>query len=30
VLAEPRLRTGDLKGKATTEECGRAIADALA
>lgn len=29
VLAEPGLRTGDLKGKATTEECGKAIADAL-
>ena len=30
VLAEPVLRTGDLKGKAGTEECGKAIADALA
>ena len=30
VLAEPGLRTGDLKGKATTEQCGKAIADALA
>lgn len=30
VLAEPALRTGDLKGKASTEECGKAIADALA
>ncbi|MFB0874684.1 MULTISPECIES: tartrate dehydrogenase [unclassified Sphingobium] len=29
VLAEPGLRTGDLKGKATTEQCGRAVADAL-
>ena len=29
VLAEPGLRTGDLKGKATTEQCGKAIADAL-
>ncbi|QOT70656.1 MULTISPECIES: tartrate dehydrogenase [Sphingobium] len=29
VLAEPALRTGDLKGKATTEQCGRAIADAI-
>jgi tartrate dehydrogenase/decarboxylase/D-malate dehydrogenase len=30
VLAEPGLRTGDLKGKATTEQCGKATADALA
>ena len=30
VLAEPRLRTGDLKGSANTEICGKAIADALA
>ena len=30
VLAEPALRTGDLKGKAGTEECGKALADALA
>ncbi|MES2172570.1 MAG: tartrate dehydrogenase [Pseudomonadota bacterium] len=30
VLAEPGLRTGDLKGKANTEQCGKAIADALA
>ncbi|CAM8672263.1 tartrate dehydrogenase [Sphingobium sp.] len=30
VLAEPGLRTGDLKGKANTEQCGRAVADALA
>lgn len=30
VLAEPGLRTPDLKGDATTERCGRAIADALA
>ncbi|HEX9903554.1 MAG TPA: tartrate dehydrogenase [Propylenella sp.] len=30
VLAEPRLRTPDLGGKAGTEECGRAIAEALA
>ena len=29
VLAEPGLRTGDLGGKANTEQCGRAIADAL-
>jgi tartrate dehydrogenase/decarboxylase/D-malate dehydrogenase len=29
VLAEPGLRTGDLKGKANTVECGKAIADAL-
>lgn len=29
VLAEPALRTGDLKGRATTEQCGKAIADAL-
>lgn len=30
VLAEPALRTGDLKGTANTEQCGKAIADALA
>ncbi|WP_242127783.1 tartrate dehydrogenase [Sphingobium sp. Sx8-8] len=30
VLAEPALRTGDLKGKANTMECGKAIAEALA
>jgi tartrate dehydrogenase/decarboxylase/D-malate dehydrogenase len=30
VLAEPSLRTGDLKGKANTVECGKAIAEALA
>lgn len=29
-LAEPGLRTADLKGKASTEACGKAIADALA
>lgn len=29
VLAEPGLRTGDLKGTANTEQCGKAIADAL-
>jgi len=29
VLAEPSLRTGDLKGKASTIECGKAVADAL-
>ena len=30
VLAEPKLRTGDLKGSATTETAGKAVADALA
>jgi tartrate dehydrogenase/decarboxylase/D-malate dehydrogenase len=30
VLAEPGLRTGDLKGKANTEQCGKAITEALA
>jgi tartrate dehydrogenase/decarboxylase/D-malate dehydrogenase len=29
VLAEPGLRTRDLKGPANTEQCGKAIADAL-
>jgi len=29
VLAEPKLRTADLKGKATTIDCGKAIAEAL-
>ena len=29
VLAEPGLRTRDLKGRADTEQCGRAVADAL-
>jgi len=29
VLEEPRLRTRDLGGNATTEQCGKAIADAL-
>jgi tartrate dehydrogenase/decarboxylase/D-malate dehydrogenase len=29
VLAEPKLRTGDLKGPANTEACGKAIAEAL-
>lgn len=29
VLAEPGLRTGDLKGKADTVTCGKAIAEAL-
>ena len=29
VLAQPGLRTGDLKGPATTETCGKAIAEAL-
>jgi tartrate dehydrogenase/decarboxylase / D-malate dehydrogenase len=30
VLAEPRLRTGDLKGEADTVTCGKAIEQALA
>ena len=30
VLAEPGLRTPDLKGKASTIDCGKAIADAMA
>jgi len=30
VLAEPGLRTGDLGGRANTETCGKAIAEALA
>jgi tartrate dehydrogenase/decarboxylase/D-malate dehydrogenase len=30
VLAQPGLRTGDLKGTANTEQCGKAIAEALA
>jgi tartrate dehydrogenase/decarboxylase / D-malate dehydrogenase len=30
VLAEPKLRTGDLGGMAGTETCGKAIAEALA
>jgi len=30
VLAEPALRTGDLKGRANTVECGKAIVDMLA
>jgi tartrate dehydrogenase/decarboxylase/D-malate dehydrogenase len=30
VLAEAGLRTGDLKGTANTEQCGKAIAEALA
>jgi tartrate dehydrogenase/decarboxylase/D-malate dehydrogenase len=30
VLAEPKLRTGDLKGQATTETSGKAVAEALA
>ena len=30
VLSEPRLRTGDLKGSADTQTCGKAVADALA
>jgi tartrate dehydrogenase/decarboxylase/D-malate dehydrogenase len=30
VLAEERLRTRDLGGKANTEVCGKAVADALA
>jgi len=29
VLREPKLRTRDLKGPAGTEECGKAIADAI-
>jgi tartrate dehydrogenase/decarboxylase/D-malate dehydrogenase len=29
VLAEPALRTRDLKGQASTESCGKAVADAL-
>jgi len=29
VLKEPKLRTGDLKGPASTELCGKAIADVL-
>jgi tartrate dehydrogenase/decarboxylase/D-malate dehydrogenase len=29
VLAEPKLRTADLKGSAGTVECGKAVADAL-
>jgi tartrate dehydrogenase/decarboxylase / D-malate dehydrogenase len=30
VLAEPKLRTGDLKGSADTLTCGKAVAEALA
>jgi tartrate dehydrogenase/decarboxylase/D-malate dehydrogenase len=30
VLAEPNLRTRDLKGTADTAACGKAVADALA
>jgi tartrate dehydrogenase/decarboxylase/D-malate dehydrogenase len=30
VLAEERLRTRDLGGKADTTACGKAVADALA
>ena len=30
VLAEPKLRTRDLGGKADTQTCGRAVAEALA
>lgn len=30
VLAEPKLRTGDLKGAANTETCGKAVAEMLA
>jgi tartrate dehydrogenase/decarboxylase/D-malate dehydrogenase len=29
VLAEPKLRTRDLKGQASTESCGKAVAEAL-
>ena len=28
-LAEPKLRTRDLKGSANTVECGKAVAEAL-
>jgi tartrate dehydrogenase/decarboxylase/D-malate dehydrogenase len=30
VLAEPKLRTRDLKGPADTATCGKAVAEALA
>ncbi|HZY21773.1 MAG TPA: isocitrate/isopropylmalate family dehydrogenase, partial [Beijerinckiaceae bacterium] len=30
VLAEPKLRTGDLKGQANTQTSGKAVAEALA
>jgi tartrate dehydrogenase/decarboxylase/D-malate dehydrogenase len=30
VLAEPKLRTRDLKGQADTQTCGKAVAEALA
>ena len=30
VLAEPKLRTGDLKGQADTQTSGKAVAEALA
>jgi len=30
VLAEPKLRTRDLKGPADTISCGKAVTDALA
>ncbi len=30
VLADPRTRTGDLKGSANTSSCGKAVADAVA
>jgi tartrate dehydrogenase/decarboxylase/D-malate dehydrogenase len=30
VLAEPKLRTGDLGGTANTVDCGKAVAQALA
>jgi tartrate dehydrogenase/decarboxylase/D-malate dehydrogenase len=29
VLAEPKLRTRDLKGQANTVQCGKAVAEAL-
>jgi tartrate dehydrogenase/decarboxylase/D-malate dehydrogenase len=29
VLAQPALRTRDLKGAASTETCGKAVTDAL-
>jgi tartrate dehydrogenase/decarboxylase/D-malate dehydrogenase len=30
VLSNDKLRTRDLNGSASTEECGKAVADALA
>jgi isocitrate/isopropylmalate dehydrogenase len=29
VLSEPKLRTRDLGGRATTAECGKALAQAI-